>query len=508
MTSNLAKPAESAITLIECLLGHAARRPEDLAIYEPGAQGDANGLCWAELGQAAQGIARHLATHFQGYSVIIALSNSTETQIALLGALWSGAQILPVSPLTPESELIRQSRKLGKSLLVADSILADSLSHSFPCRLTSEAIAAGEFASDSDYPDKSLQSSILLQSSGTTGQPKLVCRGMRSLLITGKSLVRSIHLVPADRVLINIPLCHSYGIDMGLLAATVAGSELELHSRYSPGATRSALSEGRITVWPGVPLMFDTISRSMKAPAVHRLRSAISAGSPLPLRVYAQFLEGFKTQIGQLYGASEFGSAFYNSPELSPFDPAAVGHPLDGVDVKITSIRDSEESERAEVSLPAGAEGEIAIRAPTMMSHYIDAAGGPDSNGFLQTGDIGSVDERGILRISGRVKLLIDVGAQKVNPLEVESVFCQHPSVSEAVVLALPFSDTADRLKALVLPRPGTNVNIGELRDYLRGCLIPYKVPRIIEIRSDFPRSATGKILREVLQSEVTKVTS
>jgi acyl-CoA synthetase (AMP-forming)/AMP-acid ligase II len=143
-----------------------------------------------------------------------------------------------------------------------------------------------------------------------------------------------------------------------------------------------------------------------------------------------------------------------------------------------------------------------------MMSHYIDAAGGPDSNGFLQTGDIGSVDERGILRISGRVKLLIDVGAQKVNPLEVESVFCQHPSVSEAVVLALPFSDTADRLKALVLPRPGTNVNIGELRDYLRGCLIPYKVPRIIEIRSDFPRSATGKILREVLQSEVTKVTS
>ena len=147
-------------------------------------------------------------------------------------------------------------------------------------------------------------------------------------------MAETFELRPEDRILITIPLCHSYGIDMALAAANAAGCEIEIRSRYSPALTRTALAEGAITLWPAVPLMFDTVSRSEKPPDRHRLRLAISAGSPLPERVYEQFLKAFKVPIGQLYGASEFGAVIYNSPSLSPFEPTAVGRPFPGVEAQ------------------------------------------------------------------------------------------------------------------------------------------------------------------------------
>jgi long-chain acyl-CoA synthetase len=436
--------------------------------------------------------------NYPNHVVLVALPNCAQAQVALLGSLWSGARTFPVSLLSPASDFAGQVDKLGKCILICGERQANDLEGIFTTTITSEAIAAGEFASSEECPDESLHSSILLQSSGTTGHPKLVCREMPSLLAMGRHLVDVLELGPADRMLVTISLCHSYGIDLALMAATVAGCEIELHPQYSPTTTRSALAEGKITVWPGVPLMFDTTSRGTARPNSHRLRLAISAGSPMPVRVYDQFLAEFKIPIGQIYGTSEFGSVFYNSPSISPFDPASVGRPLEGVEVRIIHL------ERPDIDEPmqSGQVGEVAIRSPSMMSQYLDAQEGPDGQGFLRTGDIGSVDEQGVLRLSGRVKLLIDVGAQKVNPLEVEAIIALHPSVSEAVVVALPFSDTADRLKAIVLAREGQSVDIAQLRVYLREHLIAYKIPRIIEVREALPRSPAGKILRSLLQAE------
>jgi long-chain acyl-CoA synthetase len=285
---------------------------------------------------------------------------------------------------------------------------------------------------------------------------------------------------------------------MALAAANTAGCEIELHSQYSPALTRSALVERAITLWPAVPLMFDTVSQSEKMLGPHRLRLAISAGSPLPQRVYQQFLKAFNIPIGQLYGASEFGSATYNSPSLTPFYPAAAGRPFSGVEVRVLEIGQP----CSDTPLAAGCSGEIAIRTPSMLSEYLDSAEVIDPSGFIRTGDIGTVDEGGVIHLTGRVKLLIDIGAQKANPLEIESIFIQHPSVAEAVVVAVPFSDTANRLKAVVLSREGYRADPDELRAYLREHLISYKIPRIIEVREELPRSPTGKILREVVQAD------
>ncbi|HIF96997.1 MAG TPA: long-chain fatty acid--CoA ligase [Myxococcales bacterium] len=492
---------DTPATLIECLLRHVDEQPEEVALWELGTRGKRICLTWAELGQAAQGLARHLLANYPNHVVLVALPNCAQAQVALLGSLWSGARTFPISPLTPASGFASQVDKLGKCILICGERQANDLEGIFAATLTSEAIAASEFASSEECPDESLHSSVLLQSSGTTGYPKLVCREMPSLLAVGRNLVDVLELCPADRMLVTISLCHSYGIDLALMAATIAGSEIELHPQYSPTTTRSSLDEGKITVWPGVPLMFDTSSRGTAGPISHQLRLAISAGSPMPVRVYDQFVAAFNIPIGQIYGTSEFGSVFYNSPSIFPFDPAAVGRPLEGVEARIISL------ERPDIDEPmkSGQAGEVAIRAPSMMTQYLDAQEGPDGQGFLRTGDIGSVDERGVLRLSGRVKLLIDVGAQKVNPLEVEAIIALHPSVSESVVVALPYSDTADRLKAIVLAREGKSVDIAELRAHLREHLIAYKIPRVIEVRKELPRSPSAKILRGLLQAEAAK---
>jgi acyl-CoA synthetase (AMP-forming)/AMP-acid ligase II len=176
--------------------------------------------------------------------------------------------------------------------------------------------------------------------------------------------------------------------------------------------------------------------------------------------------------------------------------------------------------------LPSGVEGEVAVSAPSMLEGYVRTpsdpspvrhadgaiAGGTDDNvpllettdvrrnGYLLTGDLGRLDRKGRLTITGRTKLIVDVGGLKVNLLEVEAVLNEHPAVKACAVNAVPVSETVSRLKAFVVPacaelRPGRE----ELRAFLRLRLSAHKVPRTFEIRDSLPRSATGKLLRHLL---------
>ena len=134
-----------------------------------------------------------------------------------------------------------------------------------------------------------------------------------------------------------------------------------------------------------------------------------------------------------------------------------------------------------------------------MLSEYLDGEC-PIVDGFLLTGDLGRLDAAGRLTLTGRLKLLIDVGGLKVNPLEVEAALMRYPAVREVVVLELPYSDTTSRLKAIIVPEDDCEVDGEELQRFAREQLIHYKVPRVFEIRRTVPRSPTGKILRQELQ--------
>jgi acyl-CoA synthetase (AMP-forming)/AMP-acid ligase II len=486
--------------LIGALVRHAAERPEALALAHYSAHTEPAVMRWAELRRCAEQVAaRVLAQAGERACVLLVARSSIETQVCLLGGLWAGADVLPVSPLTTPSELRDLAKRAGVSLAIADGAAAAKLAALdlpvLPLETASGSSGSKRLGARSE-PEASVvgTGSILLQSSGTTGLPKIVQRGAAALDATGRMLQAAFGLGPGDRLLLTLPQYHSYGIDTGLLASVIAGCELEIHEKFVPAAVRSALLERRITVWPAVPLMLDLVSRlALTGAARHSLRCAVSAGSPLSVRVAAQFEARVGVRVSQIYGASEFGSVTFGDARSAAYVPGTVGLPLPGVALQVRSPGDGP-------SLPAGSEGELWVAAPSMMSRYLDDAERPAADGFLRTGDLGRLDERGALTLTGRLKLLIDVAGQSINPLELEACLNLHPGVLESVVVAMPHSDTSERLKAIVVPEPGARPDPLEILRHARLHLARSKVPRAVEIRDEVPRTPTGKINRRELQ--------
>jgi acyl-CoA synthetase (AMP-forming)/AMP-acid ligase II len=303
---------------------------------------------------------------------------------------------------------------------------------------------------------------------------------------------RAFGIVAADRVALTLPLCHSYGLDL-LLSTLAAGARAQLHAGFQLGALRRALREDGVSVFPGVPVMLDALSRGEKL-AAPALRRVISAGSPLPLRVYERFRAASGLSVGQFYGATEFGSVAYNDPDAPDFDPLLAGAPIGDARLRIVAP----EGEGGGPELPTGATGRVAVASSTLMDGFLSEPS-PIRDGWYLTGDLGALDARGWLRLSGRSALLVDVGGKKVNPTEVERVLGLHPEVREVVVLPEPARDMVTRIVAIVVPEPGVRPEPEKLRGFAREHLPPHMVPRRIELCDDPPRSPTGKILRAQL---------
>lgn len=500
---------QPAFGLIERLLLHARNRPDAVAVRGPAGHHASPPVTWRELCGRASAFARRLRDEPPASGVLmLEVDNHSPALAAMLGALWAGCDVLVVSPESAPGELRRLAERADASLLVVSASLSSSTQDWVGRRLVLGD--AGDARADEEEtfaPSVGTRlASLLLQSSGTEGASKIVRRPAPALDALARNVVDGIGIGTDDVMLMTIPLCHSYGIDLGLLAGIFAGASIELHQRFVPGLAASALDAGDVTLWPAVPLMLDAVSRNRPAHAGKPTTArVISAGSPLPARIHQQFEFAFGIRVGQLYGASEYGALSCADPSAPGFDPASVGRPFSNVEFRIVDPGRPSATEPLQV----GVEGEVLVSSPSAMSGYLEdadasldggvRAGGVRAGEFLRSGDLGRLDSFGALFVTGRIKLLIDVGGRKVNPLEVEAVLAQHPEVAEAVVHGTAFSETAARLKAIVVAEPGTRPTAAALRTFALDHLAAYKVPRTFEIRTDVPRSAAGKILREQL---------
>jgi acyl-CoA synthetase (AMP-forming)/AMP-acid ligase II len=347
---------------------------------------------------------------------------------------------------------------------------------------------------------------LLLQSSGSTGRPKIVRRSAEALDAVGENCRRTLRMGPGDRMLVAIPASHSYGIDHAMLAAPLAAAAVELHERFDPETVARRLADESVTLMPGVPSIYEALAASEDgAGAAPRrnssLRHAYSAGGPLPESVWNAFRERFGVPIGQIYGSTEFASVTFNDPGVAPFDPSSVGRPMAGVDLRILDV----ETPDVHQPLETGRVGQVAVRAPSMSDGYVNDAEPPTREGYFLSGDLGCLDEHGRLHIQGRLKLLIDVGGRKIDPLEIEAVLAEHPEVGEAVVVPIGATATVNRLKAVVTPaqqeaQQERSPDPEALRRWVRQRLSRHKVPRIFEVRADLPRTSLGKIRRDAVE--------
>lgn len=494
------------LRLLDRLHDHARRAPTSPAVREVGQHlGDGpREVSYAALAAAVDALAARLTTEVPpGGVVLLGCPNQAEFTAAFLACLSAGVKVFPVSPdLTgPELSAAAAGGSSAAAAIGTDAVLA-ALGGQVRCRLPLASVFGSPGGVSNSRPLRSHEGSgLLLQSSGTTARPKLVFRDGRSLDAVSEAMVDSIGFRPDDRVLAVVPLCHSYGMEHGLLCPVWSGACAHLCRGFDLRTARRELTESGVSVLPGVPFMFEMLAHHGGTEPFGALRRAYSAGGPLPRGVSNAFTRRFGLKVAQLYGATEIGSVTFADPDdEQTFDPDSVGRPMKGVSVRVLDV----DHPRPDHPLPPGAQGQVAVKADSMFSGYVgdDAGASPTLDGYFLTGDLGRLDAHGNLTVTGRLKLLIDVGGLKVNPVEVEDVLLQHPDVAACVVVPMRVSETVCRLKAIVLPRdPDAPPAPEVLRTLARSRLIAYKVPRLFEVRQSLPKSPTGKILRHLVEA-------
>jgi long-chain acyl-CoA synthetase len=428
--------------------------------------------------------------------VMLCAANQPEFIATFLGALSADLTIFPVHPNLTRRELSEAARRSGARTLIGAPGNLKELGDLRIRLLDILQIGLPEGANAPRHPTPA-RGSLMLQSSGTTGTPKIVYRSADSLDAVARNVVESTQLARNDHVLAAMPLCHSYGVENGLLAPILAGAAIHLADGFDPASIARHFAMEGITVFPGVPFMFQILAERGDGFAMRTLRLAYSAGGSLPVHVADAFHARFGIRIGQLYGSTEMGSVTFGDSAQACFCQSSVGQAMRGVTIRILDP----DHPNIESPLERGLEGLVAIRGPSMLDRYVDDDSPALTDGYFFTGDLGRLDANGNLLITGRTKLQIDVGGMKVNPLEVEHVLAQHPAVLECVVVPERVTHTVNRLKAFIaLRKQPDGGEAEELREFARAQLAPFKVPRLFEFRDSLPKSPTGKILREALR--------
>ncbi len=431
-----------------------------------------------------------------GRVVLLAAPNSADWIASYLGIVAAGGTVFPISTELTLEELRAAARSSNAAGMIGNSDVLSRVQGDWPVAWNVESMQPMEGSTLAQLPPVSSGgAAMLLQSSGTTGLPKIVRRESASLDAVAENMVDAVGLTPRDIVLATLPLCHSYGVEHGLLAPMWAGCCVRFTHAFDPPVVLRQLEDEGVSIFPAVPFMYEILGAMGSGNARFKsLRRAYSAGGALPTSVREAFEKRHRVTITQLYGASEIGSVTFARSEDEGFDPKSVGRAMRGVNVRIL--------DESNQPVPVGGEGQVAVAAPSMMSGYLNADESPFRDGHFLTGDLGHIDAHGALVVSGRMKLLIDVGGLKVNPLEVEKVLMEHPGVAECVVVPMAITPTVSRLRAVLVARAGADPPTSrELREYAKARLSSYKVPRTFEWRDALPHSNTGKILRHLIQS-------
>jgi long-chain acyl-CoA synthetase len=461
--------------LLDALRQHARDTPERPALIDvhAGAQGHV-ARSWSQLSDDAQRAGEQLAratSHAAPAHAPCALLRAHSARDVapwVLGALRAGVRVVLLHERCAPAEVGAIAQRAGACAYI-DATCSPPIFTSLP-------------APDGTPRLPHLSSgAVVLASSGTTGLPKLALRTGASLHADGAGIAGWLRNVSAiTRLLVPVPLCHSYGLDM-LATSILTGATLVRLPGLDAPACALWLGDGQPSALAGVPALYEALARHPGR--AHPGTVAWSAGSTLAPAVAQAFASAWHLACTPLYGATELGTVVIGAPGQIG---GALGPPLPGVDIRIASE-----------STPPGP-GEVLVRAPSMMAGYLD---GPAliADGFFATGDLGHLDGAGHLHLSGRLKLLIDVGGLKVNPLEVEEALNLHPLVHASLVFGVAASATVARLRAHVQLRPHATRSEqleADLRAWLRQRLSPVKVPRSIVVVDALPRTPTGKLLR------------
>ena len=344
---------------------------------------------------------------------------------------------------------------------------------------------------------------------GTSGLPKAAELTHRNLVANIAQINAWVpSLKPGDeKFLLALPAFHVYGMTVGMLTCLKLGGELVLVP--DPRNTLHILeiiAREKITLYPGVPAMYIAIINHPKVADydLHSIRVCLSGGAPLPAEVAQKFEEVTGGKLVEGYGMSESSPLTAGNPVFGQTKTGSVGMPFPSTELALIALESDEQGETR--FLDVGQTGELVVRGPQVMKGYYnnpeETANAIDADGWLHTGDIATMDADGYFFIVDRKKDLIIASGYNIVPREVEEVLFMHPKVMEAAVVGVPDAKRGETVKAFVVLKEGQGATVEEIRDFCKERLAPYKVPSLVEFRSELPKTQIGKVLRRVLMEE------
>lgn len=502
--------------LADLVRGHAASRPNACALTFEG-----RNTSFAQLDANANRVARGLiGSDLPAGGRIAFLGRNSDLYFEYwLGAAKAGLVLVPINWRLAPPEVAYILDDCKPKLVLADPEFIDGLPRGDGYTILTTRPLEGyrDFAEwrdsfdatdprrDAAYDEAVLQ----LYTSGTTGNPKGAILSNRSLLAlrqdTSADAMPEWNLWDADDVaLIAMPVFHISGSGWGMWSLQHGGKGVVVRE-FDPHQVLGLLTEHKITKIMMVPTAMRIVCDHPDAAITDFsfLKYICYGGSAIPLDLLRQAIAVFGCGFAQMYGMTETAGTIIGLPpeDHNPNGNArmrGVGVPLPGVEVRIV--------DDGGVELPRGEVGEIAVRSAANMIGYYDrpvaTAETIDADGWMRTGDAGTMDADGYLYLADRIKDMIITGGENVYPAEVENALYSHPQVNDVAVIGVPDPKWGEAVKAIVVPVEGCEPDPKALIAWARERIAAYKAPKTIEFRPTLPRNPSGKILRRLLRDE------
>lgn len=527
--------------IAEFLIESARRFPDNTALYFMGKR-----MTYRELLHASYQFANALRSLGveAGERVAIMLPNCPQTVIAYFGALMNGSIVVQTNPLYMESELRQQMADSGAIAIVTldfmhkrvlniqsktdlRHVIVTSMKDYLPfpknvlypikakkdgldlsvqyvdgvrsfTKLLSAAPATPVCAEVNARED----TAVLQYTGGTTGVPKGAMLTHYNLIVNTLQVNHWFYRSDAgkERYLAALPCFHVFGLTVLLNQCMYAAGMLILLPRFEVAQVLETIDKMRPTIFPGAPTMYIALIHhpDIRKYDLSSIKACVSGSAPLPVEVQDRFEELSGGRLIEGYGLTEASPVTHANTVWEKRKIGTIGIPFPDTEAMIVDPETGEE-------LPIGEIGELAVKGPQVMKGYWNR---PEEtsivlkNGWLYTGDMGTMDEDGFFAIVDRKKDVIIAGGFKIYPREVEEVLFEHPAIKEAAVAGVPDEYRGETVKAYIVLKEGAALSERELDVWCRERLAAYKVPRKVEFRESLPKTIIGKVLRRKLLEE------
>lgn len=449
----------------------------------------------------------------KGERVALYLPNIPEFVICYMATLKIGAIAVSVNPMLKSGELRHILNDSGAVLVFTVGELLSNVHPDDYTHLNHVVVCEGEAG---DHPtlaewmengddafrtvdvDREAPASILY-TSGTTGLPKGATLTHGNVVSNSYSAAHHAGYTQDDRMALFLPIFHVFGQNFVMNGTFTACGTMVLYRRFVPEEVLSSIQADRVTMFFAVPTIYIyLLNMDLSSYDLSSIRYEFSAASTLPQEIAEQWTARFGRPIFEAYGLTESSPfACYNHDFRRKF--GSVGTPVENVEIKILDEEDHE--------VPRGQWGEICIKGPGVMQGYWNR---PEEtaetlrNGWLHSGDTGTMDEEGYIFIVDRVKDMINAAGFKVWPAEVEEYLYRHPAVKELAVFGVPHREKGEAVQAAIVLKEGAKVTSDQIISYCRENMAAYKVPACVEFIEELPKSTTGKILKRVLKEKAS----